>query len=112
MRRAQNFGNNMSSYPQRSDQMLEEENERLEYNLSNKVQTLKSLSIDIGHEVRTQNKLLTEMDSDFDSSGSLLSATMARLQALTKKGHHKIMCYMMVFCLFVFFVAWLIVRRR
>jgi hypothetical protein len=37
------FGNGMSSYPQRSDQMLEEENEGLENNLSNKVQALKSV---------------------------------------------------------------------
>ncbi|KAK3726973.1 hypothetical protein QZH41_014721, partial [Actinostola sp. cb2023] len=106
------IGNGMQ--PQhRSDQILEEdENERLQHNLSNKVHALKSLSIDIGHEVRTQNQLLNEMDNDFDSGGSLLSATMGRLQALTKKGHYKIMCYLMLFCLFVFFVAWFIVRRR
>ncbi|KXJ07956.1 BET1 homolog [Exaiptasia diaphana] len=111
MRRAHNIGNGMNSL-HRSDQMLEDENERLENDLSNKVQTLKSLSIDIGHEVRSQNQLLNDMDDDFDTSGGLLSATMGRLTALTKKGHHKIMCYLMLFCLFVFFVAWFIVRRR
>ncbi|EDO38457.1 predicted protein [Nematostella vectensis] len=117
--------------PQRSDQMLEEENDRLTESLSGKVKALKSLSIDIGHEVRTQNKLLQEMlsidighevrtqnkllqemDDDFDTSGSLLSATMGRLSALTKKGHHKVMCYMILFCFFVFLVAWYFVRRR
>lgn len=39
----------MSSYPQRSDQMLEEENERLENNLSNKVQALKSVRFELAN---------------------------------------------------------------
>ncbi|XP_032235057.1 BET1 homolog isoform X2 [Nematostella vectensis] len=114
MRRTNNYyGNdNGMGQPQRSDQMLEEENDRLTESLSGKVKALKSLSIDIGHEVRTQNKLLQEMDDDFDTSGSLLSATMGRLSALTKKGHHKVMCYMILFCFFVFLVAWYFVRRR
>ncbi|XP_068707893.1 BET1 homolog [Montipora foliosa] len=98
---------------QRTDHnMLEEENERMVDHLSSKVQALKSLTIDIGQEVRYQNKMLGEMDTDFDAGGSLLSSTMGRLTALTKKGHHRVMLYLFLFCLFVFFVAWYIIKRR
>jgi len=37
---------------------------------------------------------------------------MGRLTALTKKGHHRVMLYLILFCLFVFFVAWYIIKRR
>ncbi|KAK2568296.1 BET1-like protein, partial [Acropora cervicornis] len=105
---------------QRTDHnMLEEENERMVDHLSSKVQALKSvlfyieeLTIDIGQEVRYQNKMLNEMDTDFDSGGSFLSSTMARLTALTNKGHHRVMLYLVLFCMFVFFVAWYIIKTR
>ena len=51
-------------------------------------------------------------DTDFDSGGSLLSSTMNRLTALTKKGHHRVMLYLILFCLLVFFVTWYIIKRR
>ena len=86
--------------------MLEEENDKMVDALSNKVQALKSLTIDIGNEVRTQNKMLKGMDDDFDKSATFLSATMGRLTALTKKGHHWVMCYLLLFGLFVFFVVY------
>ncbi|CAB1443093.1 unnamed protein product [Pleuronectes platessa] len=46
----------------------EEENEHLQEGLRAKVTALKSLTIDIGTEVKYQNKMLEEMDSDFDST--------------------------------------------
>ncbi|KAL6089914.1 hypothetical protein STEG23_027226, partial [Scotinomys teguina] len=39
----------------------EEENDRLTESLRSKVTAIKSLSIEIGHEVKNQNKLLAEM---------------------------------------------------
>ena len=51
-------------------------------------------------------------DDDFDSSGNLLKSTMGRLKAMTKAGHHKILCYLLLFALFVFFVCWMIIRFR
>ncbi|KAI5141456.1 Bet1 [Manis pentadactyla] len=50
----------------------EEENERLTESLRNKVTAIKSLSIEIGHEVKHQNKLLAEMDTQFDSTTGFL----------------------------------------
>ncbi|KAG8443133.1 hypothetical protein GDO86_011807 [Hymenochirus boettgeri] len=90
----------------------EEENERLTESLRQKATALKSLSIDIGTEVKYHNKILGEMDSDFDSTGGLLGATMGRLKILSRGSQTKLICYMMIFALFVFFVIYWIVKLR
>ncbi|XP_071851158.1 BET1 homolog isoform X2 [Apostichopus japonicus] len=91
---------------------LEEENDRLVNDLNPKVAALKHISIEIGAEVRAQNKMLVDMDDDFGKSGGLLERTMGRLQKLTKAGHHCTMFYLLLFCLFVFFVLYLIIKSR
>ncbi|XP_064236457.1 BET1 homolog isoform X3 [Aotus nancymaae] len=54
-----NYGN--YGYANSGYSACEEENERLTESLRSKVTAIKSLSIEIGHEVKTQNKLLAEM---------------------------------------------------
>uniref|UniRef100_A0A8C0Z4W2 t-SNARE coiled-coil homology domain-containing protein n=1 Tax=Canis lupus familiaris TaxID=9615 RepID=A0A8C0Z4W2_CANLF len=56
-----NYGN--YGYANSGYSACEEENERLTESLRSKVTAIKSLSIEIGHEVKHQNKLLAEMDS-------------------------------------------------
>ncbi|XP_060583480.1 BET1 homolog isoform X1 [Ruditapes philippinarum] len=97
---------------QHSQDIIENENDRQENLLSTKVRALKSLTIDIGNEVRDQNNMLKGMDDDFDSSGGLLHASMKKLKAITSMGGYKQMWYLLLFCLFVFFVCWLIIRSR
>lgn len=107
-------GQNSPVYSQLRDyeshQMMEQENDRMADELSGKVRALKSLSIDIGNEVRTQNRMLGDMDDEFDSSGGLLQSTMARLTNISKAGHHKLMWYLILFALFVFFVCYLTIK--
>ncbi|GAB1609588.1 BET1 homolog [Argonauta hians] len=91
---------------------VEGENDNLENALKGKVKALKSLSIDIGTEIRTQNKFLDQMDSDFEGSTDLLQKVMHRLKGITKQGHWKIWLYLFLFTLFVFGVCWLVVRTR
>ena len=55
-----NYGN--YGYPNSGHSACEEENERLTESLRNKVTAIKSLSIETGHEVKHQNKLLVEME--------------------------------------------------
>ena len=82
----------------------------IKFAFSLQVRALKSLSIDIGNEVRTQNRLLGDMDDEFDSSGGLLQSTMARLTNISKAGHHKLMWYLILFALVVFFVCYIAIR--
>ncbi|XP_055598732.1 BET1 homolog [Uranotaenia lowii] len=95
-----------------SHDALEEENERLADDLKNKIGALKSLTIDIGNEVRYQDKLLRGIDEDMDRTGGFLSNTITRVVRLGKGGHRNYMCYMFLFVMFVFFILFLIMKLR
>nr|XP_056713402.1 BET1 homolog [Euleptes europaea] len=102
-----NYGYTNSGYS-----VYEEENETLTESLRSKVTAIKSLSIEIGTEVKQQNKMLGEMDDAFDSTGGFLGATMGRLKTLSRGSQTKLLCYMMLFSLFVFFVIYWIIKLR
>ncbi|XP_032094089.1 BET1 homolog [Thamnophis elegans] len=102
-----NYGYTNSGYS-----VYEEENEKLTESLRSKVTTIKSLTIEIGTEVKQHNKLLTDMDNDFDTTSGFLGATMGRLKILSRGSQTKLLCYMMLFSLFVFFVIYWIIKLR
>ena len=101
-----NYGN--YGYPNSGYSACEEENERLTESLRNKVTAIKSLSIEIGREI----KLLAEMDSQFNSTTGFLGKTMGKLKILSRGSQTKLLCYMMLFSLFVFFVIYWIIKLR
>uniref|UniRef100_A0A9L0SAH5 BET1 homolog n=1 Tax=Equus caballus TaxID=9796 RepID=A0A9L0SAH5_HORSE len=105
-----NYGN--YGYTNSGYSACEEENERLTESLRSKVTAIKSLSIEIGHEVKQQNKLLAEMDSEFDSTTGFLGKTMGKLKTLSRGSQTKLLCYLMLFSLFVFFVIYWIIKLR
>lgn len=90
--------------------VLEAENERLAEELKGKIGALKTLTIDIGNEVRYQDKMLNGMDDDMDRTGNLLKNTMTRVIRMGKGGHKSHMCYMVVFVFVVLFLLYLVVR--
>lgn len=95
-----------------NNDIIEDENQRLTEELQGKIGALKSLTIDIGHEVRYQDKLLRGMDDDMDRTGGFLSNTMARVVRLGKGGHQKYMFYMFLFALFIFLLLYLVLKIR
>lgn len=118
MRRSQNYSYQpLSQAPDRpstsaNNDMLEDENQRLTEELQGKIGALKSLTIDIGHEVRYQDKLLRGLDDDMDRTGGFLGNTMARVVRLGKGGHQKYMCYMFLFALGIFMLLYFIIKFR
>lgn len=118
MRRAQGYGYQplpqADSRPTTSNNtdMLEDENQQMAEELKGKIGALKSLSIDIGNEVRYQDKLLRGFDDDMDRTGGFLGNTMARVVRLGKNGHQKYMLYMFLFALFVFLLLYFILKIR
>ncbi|XP_067112136.1 BET1 homolog [Osmerus mordax] len=90
----------------------EEENENLQEALRAKVNALKHMTIEIGTEVKYQNKMLEDMDSDFDSTGGLLGATISRVKQLSRGSQTKLLCYMLLFALFVFLVLYWYIKLR
>lgn len=108
----QNPGPSGSGGAHSSHDALEEENERMADELKGKIGALKSLTIDIGNEVRYQDKLLRGIDEDMDRTGGFMSNTISRVVRLGKGGHRNYMCYMFLFVMFVFFILFLILKLR
>nr|XP_037847042.1 BET1 homolog [Chlorocebus sabaeus] len=92
----------------------EEKNKRLTESLRSKVTVIKYVSIEIGHEVKTQNKLLAEMDSQFDSTTGFLGKTMGKLEILSIGSQKKKAAglYNAVLFICLFFVIYWISKLR
>eukprot|EP01134_Creolimax_fragrantissima_P006440 CFRG6440T1 len=94
---------------ERYDRMMEQDNDSLVLDLSNKIGALKSLTTGIGEEVRAQNSFLDEMQDSFAGAGDLLGGAMKKLQQVAAKGGG-LMCYLMLFVLFVMGVMYYLAR--
>ena len=113
MRRSQGYNYQpLPQAPGTSNDLLEDENQRMADELQDKIGALKSLSIDIGNEVKYQDKLLRGIDDDMDRTGGFLGTTMSRVIRLGKNGHQKYMCYMFLFALFVMLVLYFVIKLR
>lgn len=89
---------------------MERRNDALVEKLSGKVAALKKVTIAIGDDVREQNRLLNEMETDFDASTGLLGSTMRKLSRVAKAGGKHLTCYLVLFALFVFLVIYYLIR--
>ncbi|XP_065844532.1 BET1 homolog [Oscarella lobularis] len=93
-----------------TEEMVEHENDRMVEEMTHKVTALKSLTIDIGDEVRSQNKFLKNMNDDFDKTGGFLASTYKRVKKLGREGHHRWICYMFLFVVAVFVITYYLIR--
>ncbi|XP_068633440.1 BET1 homolog [Battus philenor] len=95
-----------------TEDALEYENERMAEELSGKINTLKHMSIEIGNEVRIQDKILRGMDDDVDRSSGFLGKTMGRVLKLGKGSHNYYIFYLFLFSIFVFFLLYVVLKFR
>ncbi|XP_018023438.1 BET1 homolog [Hyalella azteca] len=95
-----------------NSKLIEDENEDLTTQLRSKVKTLKSMTIDIGNEVRYQNKMLADMDDDMGKSGSILDRTVKRLGVMSRSLHNYHTPILFAFVFFVFLLLWLALKFR
>lgn len=114
MRRSQgyNYQPVPQSAPSSSHDALEEENERMAEELKGKIGALKTLTIDIGNEVKYQDRLLAGMDDDMESTTGVLKNTMGRVLRLGKGGHRNYMCYMFLFVLAILLLLYVVLKLR
>ncbi|XP_037569082.1 LOW QUALITY PROTEIN: BET1 homolog [Dermacentor silvarum] len=109
MRRAQTSSQGYANGSSYRD-TVEEENTQLIDGLKSKISALKTVSIDIGHEVKYQNKMLNEMSTDFEAGEGILKSTMGRLVRMSRSGHNRYIFYLMMFSLFVFLVIYMLIK--
>uniref|UniRef100_UPI0035901B7E BET1 homolog n=1 Tax=Myxine glutinosa TaxID=7769 RepID=UPI0035901B7E len=100
------------NYAGGGQRLYEEENEEMAQHLRDKVTALKSLSIDIGNEVKIHNSIIGETEVAFDTTGGLLGSTAGRLKKLSGGSQTWLMLYLMLFACFVFFVLYWVIRLR
>ncbi|XP_011260524.1 BET1 homolog [Camponotus floridanus] len=113
MRRSHSGGYSYEPLPSTSTHnAIEDESERMTEELKHKIHTLKSLSIDIGTEVKYQDKLLRNMDDDFERTSGSLSGSVTRVLRLAKAGHNYYILYLFLFSIAVFFILWAVLRFK
>lgn len=95
-----------------TEDALEFENERMAEELGGKISTLKHMSIEIGNEVRIQDKILRGLDDDVDRSSGFLGKTMGRVLKMGKGNHNYYICYLFLFSIFVFFLLYIVLKFR
>jgi len=81
--------------------ILEQQNNERIYELSQQVNRLKGLTIDIGNEVSEQNRLLDNMGDGFQNAKDMLQGSLARIGTMLESGGAKHMCYMVGFVVLV-----------
>lgn len=110
MRRA-HAGNYYEPLPQNSNE-IEEENEKMTSELQDKIGVLKSLTIDIGNEIKYQDKMLKDVDDDLDRTSGFLGTTMSKVVRLARGSHNYYILYLFLFSIFVFFILYLVLKFR
>ncbi|KAH9644800.1 hypothetical protein HF086_007888 [Spodoptera exigua] len=95
-----------------TDDALEFDNNRMAEELSDKISSLKDISIELGNEVRYQEKLLRGLDDDADRSVGFLGKTMGRVLRLGKGNHNYYIFYLFLFAIFVFFLLYIVLKFR
>ncbi|KAK9952074.1 hypothetical protein ABG768_017933 [Culter alburnus] len=95
------------------DDMLDAENKLMAENLATKVSRLKSLAYDIDKEAEEQNSYLDGMDSNFLSATGLLTGSVKRFSTMVRSGrdNRKILCYVSVGLVVLFFLLYYLVTR-
>lgn len=91
---------------------IEQENDELEEELSDKIRALKSLTIDIGNEVRSHDQLLRDVDNDFEKTGGFMGHTMSRVLRLRRGRHNYYIWYLCLFAVFIFFILYIVIKVK
>ncbi|XP_046384442.1 BET1 homolog [Ischnura elegans] len=98
--------------PSSSGDYVEEENDRMTDELKDKIGVLKSLSIDIGAEVKYQDKLIKGLDDDFDKGQGVLGKTMSHVLKLSRGSHNYYLLYLILFSFLVFIILWIGIKYK
>uniref|UniRef100_A0A6B2G6J2 BET1 homolog (Trinotate prediction) n=1 Tax=Myxobolus squamalis TaxID=59785 RepID=A0A6B2G6J2_MYXSQ len=104
--------NNPNDKKYRRREIMDEEHEENISGLSERVQSLKSITIDMGNEVRLHNSLLDELRGSVGQTEMLLGATVRRLKMVASRGNHKLLCYVVGFSVLVFFVLYIYLKWK
>lgn len=90
--------------------MLERQNNQQVDELRAKVNSLKSVSIDIHDELKNHNEMLDVLGNDADETFAFMGVSTKRLGKLMQSGNGRVMCYLIGFVVTTFIVIWFLIR--
>ncbi|ORY26189.1 hypothetical protein LY90DRAFT_706118 [Neocallimastix californiae] len=105
------YKTNTSSAQSNDPYLIEKQNDEQVASLSEKMKTLKEVSLLIGEEVRSQNKFLDEMDDDMNSTKTLLGNTMNKLGVMMQTQGGSVMWILIIFVLCVLIFVYFYIKK-
>ncbi|ORX43584.1 hypothetical protein BCR32DRAFT_266812 [Anaeromyces robustus] len=91
--------------------LLEKQNDEQVASLSEKMKTLKEVSLLIGEEVRSQNSFLNDMEDDMNSTKSLLGNTMNKLGVMMQTQGGSVMWILIIFIFLVLIFVYFYIKK-
>lgn len=106
------YGRGGRSANDMNSNILEQQNNAYINELSDQVQHLKRITLDIGNEVNEQNRFLDGMGDGFSNTRDLLAGSLRQIGTMLESGGSKHMCYMVSFIVFAMvFLYWVITYK-
>jgi len=95
------------------EDLLDRENKVRTERLANKVASLKTFTMDIEHETIEHNRLLDNVDDDFDSTFGFLANGRNRVNRLlqSSRSNRKYMCYISLAICFILLLIYYLISR-
>lgn len=92
--------------------LMEQENDKRWEDLGEQVNVLKSLTLDINQEVKSQNKMLDGMGSSFGTAAGLFKNTIGKLGTVINATSNSHMYYLVAFVVFVFLILYFMMGKH
>eukprot|EP00056_Hartaetosiga_gracilis_P020967 m.22111 g.22111 ORF g.22111 m.22111 type:complete len:110 (+) comp8803_c0_seq2:25-354(+) len=109
MDRMRRSGNSNSN--QQTENLLESQNNQEVEHLRGKISQLKDVTVIINDTINSHNAMLDDMGNSFSDTNSLMGISMRRVAALTNASGGKLMWYIVLFAVFVFFMIYFLSKR-
>ncbi|XP_065901557.1 BET1-like protein [Dysidea avara] len=96
-----------------TEEMLEDENNRMISDISSKTRTLKQLAIDIRTETKDQVKLIGDSSGIFENATAFLGNSFTKVKQMNRTGTQncRLMCYFSLFVVVFFFIMYSLIGR-
>ncbi|XP_054162693.1 BET1-like protein [Oppia nitens] len=96
-----------------SDGLMESDNRQRTDRLAQKISSLKNFAIDIETETKEHNRLLEEVDNDFDSNLGFLTNGRNRVNRLlqSNRQNRRFMCYLSLILTSIFIFMYYLITK-
>ncbi|GBN15445.1 BET1-like protein [Argiope bruennichi] len=103
----------MNSSRQLGEDALEAQNRYRADELAKKISKLKSVAYDIEVEAKDHNRLLDDVDNEFDSSTGFLSGSLNKVNKMmfTGRSDRRLMCYVVLITVGLFIVFYYLANK-